>query len=135
MWLDCTFCTSSKMANANRMACLVLLHIFLSFVLTQSALKGSLVKQVPGFQGNLPSKHYAGYSNNLETNSTLLSYFIYLFLCFQWHTTIQELCYHTISNYQYTSTVIERVYKQILVFLFLLCFCSYLLFHKYRHIN
>ncbi|RHN45687.1 putative carboxypeptidase C [Medicago truncatula] len=40
---------------------LVLLHISLTFVLTHSAPKGSLITHLPGFNGSLPSKHYAGY--------------------------------------------------------------------------
>ncbi|KAK7256191.1 hypothetical protein RIF29_29629 [Crotalaria pallida] len=40
---------------------LVLLIISLSFVLIQSAPERALIKQVPGFNGKIPSKHYAGY--------------------------------------------------------------------------
>ncbi|KAE9617954.1 putative carboxypeptidase C [Lupinus albus] len=40
---------------------LILLSIFLNFVLTQPAPENSLITQLPGFNGTLPSKHYAGY--------------------------------------------------------------------------
>lgn len=41
--------------------CLVLLHIFLSFVPIQSAPRKSLITKLPGFSGIISSKHYAGY--------------------------------------------------------------------------
>jgi len=41
--------------------CLVLLQIYLSIVLTISAPETAIVTQVPGFNGTIPSKHYAGY--------------------------------------------------------------------------
>ncbi|OIW01323.1 hypothetical protein TanjilG_10484 [Lupinus angustifolius] len=66
------------MANTNRMVYfLVLLQISLSIVLTQSAPESSLVTQLPGFNGTLPSKHYAGYvtvDQNSERN--LFYYFV-----------------------------------------------------------
>ncbi|KAL5057688.1 hypothetical protein RYX36_029292 [Vicia faba] len=40
---------------------LILLHIFLTFVVTHSAPKESVITNLPGFNGSLPSKHYGGY--------------------------------------------------------------------------
>ncbi|CAL0304578.1 unnamed protein product [Lupinus luteus] len=66
------------MANKNTMVYfLVLLQISLSIVLTQSAPESSLVKQLPAFNGTLPSKHYAGYVT-VDQNSgrNLFYYFV-----------------------------------------------------------
>ena len=56
------FICSNRMAKTCSFICLVSLHVFLSFVLTQSAPESALVTQVPGFNGTIPSKHYAGYT-------------------------------------------------------------------------
>ncbi|XP_004492244.4 serine carboxypeptidase-like 20 [Cicer arietinum] len=54
---------------------LVLLHIFLTFVLTQSAPQDSLVTNLPGFNGSLNSKHYAGYVTVDESHGRNLYYY------------------------------------------------------------
>ncbi|RYR40223.1 hypothetical protein Ahy_A09g045940 [Arachis hypogaea] len=54
---------------------LVSLHIFLSFVLTQSAPESALITQIPGFNGTLPSKHYAGYVTVDENHGRSLYYY------------------------------------------------------------
>ncbi|KAJ1389212.1 Serine carboxypeptidase, serine active site [Sesbania bispinosa] len=54
---------------------LILLHISLSFDLTQSAPKGSLITKVPGFNNTLPSKHYAGYVTVDEKHGRNLYYY------------------------------------------------------------
>ena len=54
---------------------LILLHIFLTFVLTHSAPKGSLITNVPGFNGSLPSKHYGGYVTIDESHGKNLYYY------------------------------------------------------------
>jgi hypothetical protein len=41
----------------------VLVYIFLSFVLTQSAPQTALVTEIPGFTGTLLSKHHSGYAS------------------------------------------------------------------------
>ncbi|MED6157901.1 Serine carboxypeptidase-like 20 [Stylosanthes scabra] len=64
------------MGGANRMFSLVLFHVFLQInVLTQSAPTESLVNQVPGFDGKLPSKHYAGYVTVDEDHGRNLYYY------------------------------------------------------------
>lgn len=55
--------------------CLVLLHIFLCFVPTQSAPESATVTQIPGFNGTLPSKHYAGYVTVDESHERNLFYY------------------------------------------------------------
>ncbi|CAL5191882.1 unnamed protein product [Lathyrus oleraceus] len=54
---------------------LILLHIFLTFVLTHSAPKGSLITNVPGFNGSLPSKHYGGYVTIDKSHGKNLYYY------------------------------------------------------------
>ncbi|XP_073222805.1 serine carboxypeptidase-like 20 [Cicer arietinum] len=54
---------------------LVLLHIFLTFVLTQSAPQDSLVTNLPGFNGSLNSNHYAGYVTVDESHGRNLYYY------------------------------------------------------------
>ncbi|CAL5191954.1 unnamed protein product [Lathyrus oleraceus] len=54
---------------------LILLHIFLIFVLTHSAPKGSLITNVPGFNGSLPSKHYGGYVTIDKSHGKNLYYY------------------------------------------------------------
>ncbi|CAL0304580.1 unnamed protein product [Lupinus luteus] len=64
------------MANTNTMVYfLVLLQISLSIVLTQSAPESSLVTQLPGFNGTLPSKHYAGYVTVDQNHGRNLFYY------------------------------------------------------------
>ncbi|XP_027334977.1 serine carboxypeptidase-like 20 [Abrus precatorius] len=55
--------------------CLVFLHVFLCFVLTISAPESAIVTQVPGFNGTLPSKHYAGYVTVDESHGRNLFYY------------------------------------------------------------
>jgi hypothetical protein len=50
----------TRMNKTGSTICLVLLHIYLSIVLTISAPESAIVTQVPGFNGTIPSKHYAG---------------------------------------------------------------------------
>jgi hypothetical protein len=50
----------TKMNKTGSTICLVLLHIYLSIVLTISAPESAIVTQVPGFNGTIPSKHHAG---------------------------------------------------------------------------
>ncbi|XP_058739519.1 serine carboxypeptidase-like 20 [Vicia villosa] len=54
---------------------LFLLHIFLTFVVTHSAPKGSLITNLPGFNGSLPSKHYGGYVTIDESHGKNLYYY------------------------------------------------------------
>ncbi|CAL0328184.1 unnamed protein product [Lupinus luteus] len=54
---------------------LALLSISLSFVLTQSAPESSLITNLPGFNGTLPSKHYAGYVTVDQTQDRNLYYY------------------------------------------------------------
>lgn len=54
---------------------LVLLHISLTFVLTHSAPEASLITNLPGFNGSLPSKHYAGYVTVDESHGRNLYYY------------------------------------------------------------
>ncbi|KAK7256196.1 hypothetical protein RIF29_29634 [Crotalaria pallida] len=54
---------------------LALLLISLSFVLIQSAPESALIKQVPGFNGKIPSKHYAGYVTVDESHGRNLYYY------------------------------------------------------------
>ncbi|KAK7256190.1 hypothetical protein RIF29_29628 [Crotalaria pallida] len=54
---------------------LVLFIISLSFVLIHSAPESSLIKQVPGFNGTIPSKHYAGYVTVDESHGRNLYYY------------------------------------------------------------
>ncbi|XP_061350302.1 serine carboxypeptidase-like 20 [Gastrolobium bilobum] len=53
----------------------ILIHISLSFVLTQSAPEKSLITNVPGFNGTLPSRHYAGYVTVDESHGRDLYYY------------------------------------------------------------
>ncbi|KAK7350563.1 hypothetical protein VNO77_09326 [Canavalia gladiata] len=55
--------------------CLLLLHIFLCFVFTQSAPESAIVTQIPGFNGTLPSKHHAGYVKVDESHGKNLYYY------------------------------------------------------------
>ncbi|CAL0328182.1 unnamed protein product [Lupinus luteus] len=56
---------------------LALISISLSFVLTQSAPESSLITNLPGFNGTLPSKHYAGYVTvNQSQDRNLYYYFV-----------------------------------------------------------
>ncbi|GFZ01786.1 serine carboxypeptidase-like 20 [Actinidia rufa] len=55
-----------------------LIYIFISFVLTESAPEGALVTQIPGFDGNFPSKHYSGYVTIDEASGKKLFYYFVL---------------------------------------------------------
>ncbi|XP_019450474.1 PREDICTED: serine carboxypeptidase-like 20 isoform X2 [Lupinus angustifolius] len=65
------------MENTNTLLylCLILLSISLHFVLTQSAPENSLITQLPGFNGTLPSKHYAGYVTVEKSHEKNLYYY------------------------------------------------------------
>ncbi|CAI8612472.1 unnamed protein product [Vicia faba] len=54
---------------------LILLHIFLTFVVTHSAPKESVITNLPGFNGSLPSKHYGGYVTIDESHGKNLYYY------------------------------------------------------------
>nr|KAJ0207571.1 hypothetical protein LSAT_V11C500293650 [Lactuca sativa] len=56
------------------------LLIYLSFTsfLAQSAPQNAIVSQVPGFNGILPSKHYAGYVTLNENHGKKLYYYYVL---------------------------------------------------------
>ncbi|KAL1292041.1 hypothetical protein HN51_060504 [Arachis hypogaea] len=60
------------MVGANRIVSLFLFHFFL---VTQSAPTKNIVNQVPGFDGKLPSKHYAGYVTVDEDHGKNLYYY------------------------------------------------------------
>ncbi|KAL7598892.1 hypothetical protein Lser_V15G26920 [Lactuca serriola] len=64
------------------------LLIYLSFTsfLAQSAPQNAIVSQVPGFNGILPSKHYAGYVTLNENHGKKLYYII---MCFQKETLLR----------------------------------------------
>ncbi|CAL0302827.1 unnamed protein product [Lupinus luteus] len=61
--------------NTSLYLCLILLSISLNFVLTQSAPESSLIAQLPGFNGTLPSKHYAGYVTLEKSHEKSLYYY------------------------------------------------------------
>ncbi|XP_028798113.1 serine carboxypeptidase-like 20 [Neltuma alba] len=63
------------MAKINCFIFSVLFHILLSSVLTQSAPESALVTQLPGFNGIIPSKHYAGYVTVDESHGRNLYYY------------------------------------------------------------
>ncbi|XP_054779594.1 serine carboxypeptidase-like 20 [Prosopis cineraria] len=66
------------MAMRNSVVCFfffVLLHIFLSALPTQSAPETALVTELPGFNGTIPSKHYAGYVTVDESQGRNLYYY------------------------------------------------------------
>ncbi|XP_057482860.1 serine carboxypeptidase-like 20 [Actinidia eriantha] len=54
------------------------IYIFLSFVVIESAPEGALVTQIPGFDGNFPSKHYSGYVTIDEASGKRLFYYFVL---------------------------------------------------------
>ncbi|WJX76049.1 Serine carboxypeptidase-like 20 [Trifolium repens] len=54
---------------------LIFLHISLTFVLTQSVPRKSLITKLPGFNGSLHSKHYAGYVTVDEHHGKNLYYY------------------------------------------------------------
>jgi hypothetical protein len=63
--------------------CLVLLQIYLSIVLTISAPETAIVTHVPGFNGTIPSKHYAGYEGlKIPIFCNFYSYFLILVINF-----------------------------------------------------
>ncbi|XP_004510209.1 serine carboxypeptidase-like 20 [Cicer arietinum] len=55
--------------------CLILLHIYLSILVTNSAPETAIVTQIPGFNGTIPSKHYAGYVTVDESHGRNLYYY------------------------------------------------------------
>ncbi|KAJ7961688.1 Carboxypeptidase [Quillaja saponaria] len=65
------------MATTSSTACLytIIVYIFFCFVLTQSAPESALIKEIPGFSGVLPSKHYAGYVTVDESHGRNLYYY------------------------------------------------------------
>ncbi|KAB1226526.1 Serine carboxypeptidase-like 20 [Morella rubra] len=53
----------------------VLLYIFFSFILIQSAPQSALVTEIPGLTATLPSKHYSGYVTIDQSNGKNLFYY------------------------------------------------------------
>ncbi|CAI9107286.1 OLC1v1006605C1 [Oldenlandia corymbosa var. corymbosa] len=54
---------------------LLVICLVLCFLLTESAPEGALVTQLPGFNGTIPSKHYAGYVTIDENHGKKLFYY------------------------------------------------------------
>ncbi|KAK1398068.1 Carboxypeptidase [Heracleum sosnowskyi] len=61
--------------NVNLFITTLLIYILLTLALTQSAPEGALIKQLPGLNVNLPSKHYSGYVPISEINGKKLFYY------------------------------------------------------------
>ncbi|CAI8608252.1 unnamed protein product [Vicia faba] len=53
----------------------LLLQFYLSIVVTNSAPESAIVTQIPGFNGTIPSKHYAGYVTVDENHGRSLYYY------------------------------------------------------------
>ncbi|XP_059432961.1 serine carboxypeptidase-like 20 [Corylus avellana] len=63
------------MAGACLIIYKVLVYIFLSFVVTQSAPNTALIAEIPGFTGTLPSNHYSGYVTIDQSHGKNLFYY------------------------------------------------------------